>query len=419
MPKRTLDGSTPKQIALSAHRKAHPDAIELLERALLENPFDGQLLIAHATASAHNGIDEPFEKIEGVLEQAPDWIDGHKELGRLKIEMGCQNPFASIEAAIERLPQHSRLWMAYLSLLGSADRHLEAADHAADLRQSISDIPALRLLEARYAGLAGHARRAENLLSNLPSDIPDVHFERARNKLRLGELDQAKNDLDKCLSENSADVGAWALAELCWRAIGDPMHDWLLQGGVLYDQMALGLSPEELHRICEVIAGLHFSKAAPLGQSVKGGTQTRGDLRDFAETEIVQLFGAIEERISDFANQLANLPNNHPMASLRTRQPKIVTAWSIRLTGGGHHVSHLHNNGLVSSAAHLRLPQSMGPEGGLLELGRPPQDIQMELSPLATYQPEAGHLVLFPSFLYHGTTPFREGERLSVAFDVA
>ena len=56
---------------------------------------------------------------------------------------------------------------------------------------------------------------------------------------------------------------------------------------------------------------------------------------------------------------------------------------------------------------------------GQLELGRPPKDIDLGTEPLATYKPEPGHLVLFPSFLYHGTTPLQSGERLTVAFDVA
>ena len=43
----------------------------------------------------------------------------------------------------------------------------------------------------------------------------------------------------------------------------------------------------------------------------------------------------------------------------------------------------------------------------------------MDLDPLVTLEPKAGTLVLFPSYLYHGTRPFAAGERLSVAFDVS
>jgi hypothetical protein len=34
-------------------------------------------------------------------------------------------------------------------------------------------------------------------------------------------------------------------------------------------------------------------------------------------------------------------------------------------------------------------------------------------------QPRPGLLALFPSTLFHGTRPFRAGERLTAAFDVA
>jgi predicted 2-oxoglutarate/Fe(II)-dependent dioxygenase YbiX len=42
----------------------------------------------------------------------------------------------------------------------------------------------------------------------------------------------------------------------------------------------------------------------------------------------------------------------------------------------------------------------------------------LDLPPLATFEPKPGRLVLFPSFLFHGTRPFTGGERLTVAFDL-
>ena len=38
--------------------------------------------------------------------------------------------------------------------------------------------------------------------------------------------------------------------------------------------------------------------------------------------------------------------------------------------------------------------------------------------PLHLIAPRPGRLVLFPSFLHHGTRAFAAGERLTVAFDV-
>jgi hypothetical protein len=75
---------------------------------------------------------------------------------------------------------------------------------------------------------------------------------------------------------------------------------------------------------------------------------------------------------------------------------------------------------VLSSAFYVRVPAlDESSREGWLELGRPPPDLRMDLEPLATIEPEAGNLVLFPSYLYHGTRPFTSGERLSVAFDVS
>ena len=66
------------------------------------------------------------------------------------------------------------------------------------------------------------------------------------------------------------------------------------------------------------------------------------------------------------------------------------------------------------------IPASIADDaGGLLELGRPPADLMLVLEPLCVLQPRQGHLALFPSTLYHGTTPFGTGIRITVAFDVA
>jgi hypothetical protein len=43
----------------------------------------------------------------------------------------------------------------------------------------------------------------------------------------------------------------------------------------------------------------------------------------------------------------------------------------------------------------------------------------LDLAPLKIVEPRAGGLILFPSYLYHGTRPFCAGERLTVAFDAA
>jgi hypothetical protein len=96
-------------------------------------------------------------------------------------------------------------------------------------------------------------------------------------------------------------------------------------------------------------------------------------------------------------------------------------SWSVRFTDSGYHAAHFHPNGILSSACYIEVPAAVAgsdEKSGWLEIGRPPPELQVDLPPLATIEPKRGRLVLFPSFLFHGTRPFSGGERMSVAFDL-
>ena len=408
---------SPKSAALSAFERGDEAAVTLLASALKEEPYDGGLLIAHAASLLRSGHPAPFDHIERVLSQSPDWVEGHKALARLKAEAQADNPLAVIEAALRKLPNHPALWMAYLTLLGSSGRHSEAAEHTAQLRRRIADLPELRLAEARYRGFAGELEAARGLLVGLPAQLPELGVERARCALRLGQLDEASDLIQPVLDNTPEDIGAWALAELCWRASGNPRHQWLVPDDELFSQCDLGLSQTDLEQLAKSLRALHVTRSAPLGQSVEGGTQTHGNLRLRDDAAIMHLFDRIDDTVAEYTQNLPTLDPVHPLAKLTTKAPQISASWSILLRSGGCHVPHLHDGGRISSAVHIAVPGDLKPEEGALELGLPPDDIPLNLKPIARFAPKPGHLVLFPSFVYHSTSRFGDGERLTVAFD--
>jgi hypothetical protein len=111
----------------------------------------------------------------------------------------------------------------------------------------------------------------------------------------------------------------------------------------------------------------------------------------------------------------------HPLLRHRDDIWRLAGSWSVRLSGGGDfHTSHIHPQGLVSSALYLEVPPANGQaaQEGWLEVGRPPPDLRLDLPPLQIIEPKPGHLALFPSTLYHGTRPFSTGRRMTAAFDV-
>lgn len=79
----------------------------------------------------------------------------------------------------------------------------------------------------------------------------------------------------------------------------------------------------------------------------------------------------------------------------------------------------------MSSAFYVALPPSVdaadsGDDAGCLQLGQPPVELGLELPARRILRPKAGLLALFPSYLWHGTVPFSDGQpRMTIAFDMS
>ncbi len=409
------DSANKRDHALAAFEKRSEDCAALLTAALSDKPHDGALLLAEAAALAECGAETPFARLEDILQQAPDWVSGHRGLAQLKIEFGAPEPLSVIENALKSLPDHPALWHAYLNLLAANGEHARAADLTANLRYRIGDVPELALLEARYAGLAGDPERGAKLLANLPKDVPDLDYQRARNALQRGAVGEALEALDA--APDVRDMRIWAMRELCWRESADGRHNWLMHDGALVGSFDFDLLDSELAQVVGHLRSLHKTRLAPPSQSLRGGTQTRGQLHVRDDAVLQALFGHFERALGEYPARLSGLSVDHPLYQLTQRAPRIAASWSVRLEGGGYHVPHLHDSGLLSSACHLVVPDAEGE--GMLELGRPPADIALNIEPFTTFAPKPARLILFPSFLYHGTTPFGAGERLSAVIDAA
>lgn len=93
----------------------------------------------------------------------------------------------------------------------------------------------------------------------------------------------------------------------------------------------------------------------------------------------------------------------------------------MRLRSEGFHISHIHQSGWLSSACYISLPPEVGlGDAGALAFGVPDAELGLNLPPRRVVRPREGQLVLFPSFMWHGTLPFEsEAARLTAAFDLA
>ena len=404
------------RVAMERGEEAAPD---FYRRALELRPEDPELHLDLAEALEIEGDPAGVETLASAVAARPAWAKGQKALARMRWEAGEGRGFTrDLELALEATPKDRDLWVAYASALAEADLSAEAADAAARGRGEVGDDPALMLLEALRASESGQIERADRLFAATPAGIGGRTTFEARHRIRCGDYAAAAALLDGSRADMPWDIGTWALTGLVWRLTGDARAAWLLEQPGFVDARPLSLSSGQLSETADLLRSLHRTRAHPIGQSLRGGTQTRGHLFERDEPAIRQLRAAIEAAIGGYWERLPPFDASHPLLRHREAAPRLGGSWSVRLTGGGFHISHFHPQGVLSSACYFVVPEPRSPMEGWLEIGGPPGGLDAPVEPLARIEPSPGRMALFPSYMFHGTRPFAEGERLTVAFDV-
>ena len=248
---------------------------------------------------------------------------------------------------------------------------------------------------------------------------------RAWAALRLGELAEAETAAMNASRMVPLEQTAWGLLSIIWRLKNDPREEWLIDYNRLVMTADLvvpaGWTDREafLADLETVLEQRHVMLNAPLEQTLRGGTQTRGEL--FATTDPV-LIAFREALRATVEGCLAGLSPQagHPFLGRLTGKVKLAGSWSVRLQGQGFHVNHIHPQGWLSSAFYVALPPEVGVDGdaGKLTFGVPDAGLGLVLEPRRVVTPVPGRLAIFPSYAWHGTVPFESASpRLTAAFD--
>ncbi len=406
------------RIALALHED---NAAEHCVRALAFHHSNPERQIRMLLTAAAELGSAAIPLFEDFVRRNPDDTVAHETLSELRAEWGAGDAFAeSYTAALRQSPANKSLLMSYWNTLTRARRLDEALD-SMDVHRSVFEADRdFDLLEMNIANHGGYSDRALKLMGQL-DNRPDSLLARGQFHLRTGFPQEAARLFEAVIQVEPDNLSAWAMLELVWRTLGDPRHGWLVDQPGLYGTRQLALSRSQLDDVAAALRKLHGSRSQPIGQSVRGGTQTAGQLFLRNEPEIVLLSDALAAAIREFVADLPATDLRHPLLKHRDMGMAFGPSWSIRLTGGGYHAAHFHPNGILSSACYIALPDcAAGPDeqAGWLEIGRPPPELAIDLPPLVTFEPKPGQLVLFPSFMFHGTRHFASGERLTVAFDL-
>jgi tetratricopeptide (TPR) repeat protein len=318
---------------------------------------------------------------------------------------------ARARAALDAAPPTAALTAVTVKLLQDADAH--AAAYALATQRADRD-PSLQVLAAR-AALRVDPQACDHHLALAPPWVNPAS--RAKGEieadLALGRAEQAARRAEALSAACPQDHYVTALKAAAWRMAGDERVRALYD----YERLvkAYRLDPPEgwttleayLADLERVLDRLHGPLTHPIGQSLRHGSQTQRSLLDYPDPEIRAFFQAIDAPI-----------RRHIAAIGEDGGYEVAGAWSVRLNPLGHHLDHVHPEGWLSSAFYVRTPASPGREGWI-KFGQPGTPTSPTLEPGHWIRPEPGMLVLFPSYMWHGTAPFSAEEtRLTCAFDL-
>jgi hypothetical protein len=207
--------------------------------------------------------------------------------------------------------------------------------------------------------------------------------------------------------------------------LGDDRADALYDYGSLIVSQPIDTPPgwgsleAFLRDLAASLTQLHGLHTHPFGQSLRHGSQTSVNLLRSDDPAVRGFRTAIDGPIRRYLEWLGQGADR--VRSRNSRAYAFAGMWSVRLRPGGFHVDHTHPQGWLSSACHIELPQDGGgaEREGWLKFGEPGIRTDRPIAPGHFVKPEPGRLVMFPSYMWHGTMPFLgEGRRLSVAFDL-
>ena len=409
----------------------HPDAVSHLQQALAMGGDAAETWLALARSLLQLGrLDDAESHYLQTLRRRPDMVSAHHELAQLRwMRSGDrQTALAAVDQAITRTPNAPGLHLLRARILeytGDLDAALEV------LRRALSRLPDAAPLLIPASHLAVMTGRAEEGLALAEQALAHHGDDRvaltavAYACLASGSAQRAAGIAAKLHAAHPLDQSALALLDTAWRLLGDVRHESLYDYASLVRSHRLSAPagwPDldaYLDDLATALLALHPYQSHPFGQSVRHGSQladvTRADVPAIQALQEA-LAGAIDDHLSHLG------PGEDPLRSRNTGHWRIHGIWSVRLTPGGFHTNHVHPDGWISSACYISLPSTVAQSpdrAGWIQFGEPGMPTHPVLEAEYILQPEPGTVILFPSYMWHGTRPFGGSEpRLTVAFDV-
>lgn len=375
-----------------------------------------------------NRYDEAEAAFQAAVARRPAFVDAHRDLAQLRWmrTADLDHALAPLTAVLDRQSE-PRLLQLKAMVEEFAGRLPLALDTVRQgLRRHPGDLNLL-LMAAHVAaelGEAGEALACAQAAARAAPSAAPVLKALAEAQLAVGDAAGASTAIGAVLTAFPYDQHALALQATAWRLLGDAryrqLHDYqaFVRPYVLPTPEGWPDLESFLAELRARLAQMHDLKTHPLQQSLRGGAQVQS-LHVSPEPLFRAFFASARATVERYAGELGE--GDDPLRRRRTGAVTIQGGWSVSLKPDGFHTDHVHPQGWVSSAFYIDLPPGVHDaerREGWIKFGQPGCPTTPKLQAEHAVQPAPGTLVLFPSYMWHGTVPFTgDQRRLTMAFD--
>ncbi|MEY2908269.1 MAG: hypothetical protein RLZZ602_792, partial [Pseudomonadota bacterium] len=396
------------------------DAVEVLQQGARHAPDSPEIYSNLASALVQS--DRPDEAVacyQQALSLDPenpdlhDWYNGY--LGVLEHPEYLE----SYRKALQARPEQTALAEAYARKLFLNGRVSEAEQVLLDtigvagengpLARELSHV---RRESGQFDAALEVARRAVALDPDEPANKRELA---SAIMAAAQDYDEALDLLRALVSAYPYDQGLWALYATALRYT---QREQEYRELVDYDKLVNKryLTPPEgfesrgafVAHIREALLSLHTTRRHPVEQSMVNGTQTLDDLFSRRDPAVGLVVQSLHQQLQELID---NLPSavGHPLLRRNTGKLGFSDSWSVLLREHGYHKNHFHSEGWLSSALYLIVPDAVSAGGGegWIKFGEPGFRAREPLAAEYWIKPEEGALVVFPSYLWHGTEPLK------------
>ena len=373
-------------------------------------------------------FDEAEEAFAHAVAERPLATDAQINLARVRFMQKDPEYARDIAATAATQSGDSGMRMLFGLMLRRAGDLRRAEDHFRDMLADLGQVPDVQSALAEVLHEMGRLSEAEDAVLAAAAGKPDdpVIVENvAAILLANGHAEEALPFLQVQRSKAPHDQGWLAYEATAARLLGQDLYAELYDYERLVQPFDIE-APDGWSSVGELNAALlealnarHRFPTHPLDQSLRNGSQTARSMLTDPDPAIRAIVKAFAAPVEAYRQSLGTAAG-HPVSARNRGPARITGAWSVQLRRNGFHVNHFHPEGWISSACYVSTPPEVADEqrkAGWIKFGEPRFPV-----PGATaekfVQPRSGRLVLFPSYMWHGTNPISGDEpRTTIAFD--